>query len=448
MNPSAYGKGRFYIEIDGVEVGHADCGTSTVFRTALMETELAAGEHTLVIRHSNELSTDGEKRSNSVIDGISITPKADLLFNGGFEGYIGVIPSNHSIVADGSHNADGWIGTSDGLSEAGSPLLEGGRGSPFEGSTAIHFNGAKEISQDVEIPVAGAYEISFAYAPRNLVHYAGGRVNVWIDDVKVGYVDCDATTMKFRRYVVRTQIAAGSHVFKLTHTLDNPVNPNNTPCSAIDDVSLRPVDNLIMNGSFDLGTVDNSKNSGGNWETWSQGGGYSNPGWVSSGSCGLAKPGYPSSASWASTNLSPTGVYSLFMQTANYTYNWTTRIIDAASTSQSFDVAASGVYELRFSYASRPYNHYKGGMIYARVYKGEGLEGELIWERSVTANSLTSFEQFVENVKFSKPGKFTLQFYAPQPEYSETAENNRGVVVDNVSLCFLRKFKGLVIVVH
>lgn len=240
LSPADYGNGRFYIEIDRKEVGHVDCGTCTDFRTALMEADLAAGSHTLVVRHSNELSTDYEKRSNSVIDGISITPKTDLLFNGGFEGYIGAMPTTHFTAADKSHNADGWNGTY-GLSEAGSPFIEAGRGSPFEGSTAVHFMGLQEISQNVEVPAAGDYEISFAYAPRDLASYAGGRVNVWIDDVKVGYVDCDTTTAKFRRYAVRTQIAAGSHVFKLTHTPDNPVSANNTPCSVIDDVSLRPV---------------------------------------------------------------------------------------------------------------------------------------------------------------------------------------------------------------
>ena len=241
LNPDAYGNGRIYIEIDGKEVGHVDCGSCTDFRTALMETDLTAGNHTLVVRHSDELTTDYEKRANSVIDGISITPKTDLLFNGGFEGYIGVMPTTRFAAADRSLNADGWDGFSYGLSEANSPFLEDGGGSPFEGSRAVHFNGVGEISQKVEIPVSGAYEISFAYAPRNKNNYAGGRVNVWIDDDKVGYVDCDASTVKFRRYAVRTQIDAGSHVFKLTHTLDNPVNPDNKPCSAIDDVSLAAV---------------------------------------------------------------------------------------------------------------------------------------------------------------------------------------------------------------
>lgn len=599
LSPQYYGNGRFYIEIDGTEVGHADCGTSTTFQTALMETELAVGEHTLVIRHSNELSTDAEKRANSVIDGISITPKTDLLFNGGFEGYIGVIPSAHHVTADASHNADGWVGTSYGLSEASSPFLQSGSGSPFEGSAAVHFNGEKEISQNVVIPEDGTYEISFVYAPRNLANYAGGRVNVWIGDEKVGYADCDAQTMKFRRCTIRVPMVAGSHVFKLTHTLDNPVSASNTPCSAIDDVSIvkveggnllanggfedyigtlsgiearfsdsfnvdawkyeadtglattnsnylsnrsgspyegnvslffdgahsvsqtvyvaetgnydvsfayaprdtvyyyggrlhvvvdgeevcdsvscdnststfrrymaripitaglhvfqlrhtiednthhkacsaadavdvRAADALLLNGGFDEGTVLESAG----WST-STDGAYSNPGWVSSGRCGLAKPGSP----WVSASLSPTGKYALFMHTANYTG----RELEAASTMQSFDVAAPGVYELRFSYASRPNDNYKGGMIYARVYKGEGTEGSLIYERSVTADSLTSFEEFVGNVKFHESGKYTLQFCAPQPEYLESGENDRGVVIDNVSLRFLRKIVGTII---
>ena len=600
---SVYGNGRFYIEIDGAAVGHADCGTDTTFRTAVMETELAEGDHTLVIRHSNELNT----RSNSVIDGISITPKTNnLLFNGGFEDYMGVMPAYHSFGPNvtAEANADGWEGVSYGLSEANSPFLEGGSGSPFEGSTALHFNGVGEISQNVKIPEDGTYEISFVYAPRNKANYAGGRVNVWIGDEKVGYADCDALTTKFRRCTIRVPMTAGSHVFKLTHTLDNPVNPKNTPCSAIDDVSIVKVDggNLLANGGFEdyIGTLSGIEASFGDSikvDTWKYEGGtglattnsnflsygsgspyegnvslffngahsvsqtvyvaetgdydisfayaprdtvyyyggrlhvvidgeeacdsvscdnatstfrrymvripisaglhvfqlrhtiednthrtacsavdavdmraadalllngdfdagsvlessgssmssdgaYSNPGWVAAGQCGLARAGYPSVSPWASSNLSPTGKYSLFMHTANYKG----RIFDAASAMQSFDVTTKGVYELRFSYASRPFDNYKGGKIYVRVFKGEGTAGSPIYERSVTADSLTAFEEFVGNVKFHEPGKYTLQFYAPQPEYTETAENNRGVVIDNVSVEYAGKLPGLMII--
>lgn len=442
LSPQYYGNGRFYIEIDGAEVGYADCGTSTTFQTALMETELAVGEHTLVIRHSNELSTDSDKRSNSVIDGISITPKTDnLLFNSGFEGYIGVIPSAHHVNADASHNADGWVGTFYGLSEASSPFLEGGSGSPFEGSTAVHFNGLTEISQNIEIPEDGVYEISFVYEPRDNYYYAGGRVNVWIDDDKVGYVDCDRTDTqngtdhwtKFRRYMMRTQIAAGGHLLKLSHTLDNPVN-SNTPCSAIDDVSLKAVGgNLIMNGSFDMGTVyanSGEHSSAGNDKN------HSNPGWTVTGTAGLAKSGSP----WISSEIN-SGLYSMYTHAANYKG----RILQPVSISQSFDVTVAGNYELGFSYASRPASGYVGGQLFARIYKGKGLEGEMVWEKFVTATTTTSFEEFVGNVKIYEPGIYTLEFYAPQEKYKESGENNKGTIIDNVSLRFHHKIKGLII---
>ena len=449
LSPQYYGKGRFYIEIDGAEVGHADCGTDTTFRTAVMETELSAGEHTLVVRHSNELSTDADKRANSVIDGVSITLKDDLLFNGGFEGYMGVMPASgstaHFFGADATHNADGWVGTSYGLSEASSPYLKGGNGRPFEGSAALHFNGLKEISQTVAIPETGTYEISFVYAPRNLANYAGGRVNVWIDDVKVGYVDCDTTTMEFRRYMVRTQITSGSHVFKLSHTLDNPVSASNTPCSAVDDVSLKAVDNLIMNGSFEKGTV--YANSG-TYSSAENDAGHSNPGWTVTGKSGLAKIGYPSGAMWASSELEGAGKYSMYLQTANYTYGGTDRQLPAVSVSQSFDVDKTGVYELRFSYAARPYNNYVGGQIFARVYSGDGVGGEMIWERFVIANSKTAFSEFVGTVKFYSTGRYTLEFYAPQLEYSTTAANEKDSVLDNVSLTYKSDIKGLIISFH
>ena len=157
LQPKFYGNGRFYIEIDGTEIGHADSGTDTTFRTALMEAYLSAGEHTLVVRHSNELSTDGEQRANSVIDGVSITPKTNLLFNGGFEDFMGVMPSAHHVTLTGSVNADGWT-LGGGLSEANSPFIKGGNGSPFEGAVALHFNGVTEIAQSIKVPETGSYQ--------------------------------------------------------------------------------------------------------------------------------------------------------------------------------------------------------------------------------------------------------------------------------------------------
>ena len=433
LQPQYYGNGRFYIEIDGTEIGHVDSGTDTTFRTALMEAYLSAGEHTLVVRHSNELSTDNEKRSNSVIDGISITPKTNLLFNGGFEHFMGVMPSAHHVTLTGSVNADGWT-TGGGLSEAGSPFLKGEAGSPFEGSMALHFNGVREIAQSIKVPETGSYQISFVYAPRNLKNYAGGRVHVWIDGTEVGYVDCSPTTMEWRRYMVKCSITAGNHVFKLSHTCDNPVSAGHTPCSALDDVSIK--ESLLLNGDFDGGAAGSD-----GW-SYSTGEAYSNPGWTTSGKCGLAKPGVPDGSQWIWSEID-SGVYSMFTHVANYT----TRVLPPVSISQSFDALKAGVYELCFSYVSRPYVNQSGATICARIRKGEGVEGDIVWESSVKPTYKKEFHHFTGRIKLYAAGRYTLEFYSPQPEYVENAENNQCAVLDNVSLAFAAEFTGMIIVV-
>jgi len=249
--------------------------------------------------------------------------------------------------------------------------------------------------------------------------------------VEVGSVECGSVTA-FRRAIMETNLSVGEHTLVIGNDSVNAV---------LDAVSITPKTALIVNGSFDLGTVD--ANSG-TYSRADEDAGHSNPGWTVSGNAGLAMPGYPSGAEWASSQLEGTGIYSLYIQTANYSG----RELPPVSISQTFNVAAPGVYELNFSYASRPFSSNSGGMIYARVYKGEGLEGELIWEKFVTATSLNAFQHFVGNLKLYDSGKYTLQFYAPQLEYIATGENNRCSVIDNVSLRFLRKIAGLIVSVY
>ena len=71
-----------------------------------------------------------------------------------------------------------------------------------------------------------------------------------------------------------------------------------------------------------------------------------------------------------------------------------------------------------------------------------------MWERSVVATSLNAFQQFVGEAKLRKGGKYTLEFYAPQPEYIENAENNLNSVLDNVSLEYSRKIPGFMLIVR
>ena len=156
---------------------------------------------------------------------------------------------------------------------------------------------------------------------------------MWIDDTEVGYVDCTPETVTFRRYLVKCSITSGNHVFKLSHTCDNPVNSNNTPCSVIDDVSL--AESLLLNGDFDGGTVAS--------EGWSSSAhaAYSNPGWTTSGTCGIAKPGVPGTY-WISPEID-SGIYSLYTHVANYTNKGTTRVLPPVSIHQSFTVLKAGV---------------------------------------------------------------------------------------------------------
>ena len=69
----------------------------------------------------------------------------------------------------------------------------------------------------------------------------------------------------------------------------------------------------------------------------------------------------------------------------------------------------------------------------------------MIWERFVIANSMTAFSEFVGTVKIYSTGRYTLEFYAPQLEYSTTAENEKDSVLDNVSLTYKSGIKGMII---
>ena len=373
---ASYKNGIIHIEIDGIEVGQVNCGSSQTYRFALMETEISAGSHILTIRHDNSQ----QNTACSTIDAVSIKPKSTrIVCNGGFEDYTGTFPVGTDKYCAGYNSAScyayGWE-TSDsyGLSAAGSPYLSGAGGSPFEGYTALHFNGLEEINQNVVIPEDGVYEISFAYAPRDKTHYAGGRVNVWIDDEKVGYADSDPITTKFRRCRVRTQIAAGTHVFKLSHTLDHPVSGSNTPCTAVDDVSIVKVDdgNLIANGGFEnyIGTLsgiqpgfgDSFRLDGWKYETSGEGLATTNSNYL------------------AETKGSPfEGNVSLYFNSGSSHLEH--------SVSQTVYVAESGDYEMSFVYAPRDKTYYYGGRIWVLV------DGEEVGEYADCDNSTTAFRR-------------------------------------------------------
>ena len=426
---SSYSGGRFHVVIDEDYVGQVDCGSSTAFRPAIMVKDLSVGPHTLVISNS---------ANHAALDAVSITPKRDLIFNGSFEEHAGAITSSDNggkwKAFDTNFYCPGWTAGGTGISTETDTTVWKDRSAP-DGTNVCIFGANKSMTQTftVDAASAGPCLVSLMYAVRN--GYSGASFHVNIDGVEVGQVACGSTTA-FRRSVMETNLSVGEHTLVIGNDSVNAV---------LDAVSITPKTALIVNGSFDLGTVD--ANSG-TYSSAENDAGHSNPGWTVTGKSGLAKIGYPSGAMWASSELEGAGKYSMYLQTANYTYGGTDRQLPAVSVSQSFDVDKTGVYELRFSYAARPYNNYVGGQIFARVYSGDGVGGEMIWERFVIANSKTAFSEFVGTVKFYSTGRYTLEFYAPQLEYSTTAANEKDSVLDNVSLTYKSDIKGMIISFH
>ena len=88
-----------------------------------------------------------------------------------------------------------------------------------------------------------------------------------------------------------------------------------------------------------------------------------------------------------------------------------------------------------------------GATICARIRRGEGVEGDIVWESSVKPTQQREFHHFTGRIKLYAAGRYTLEFYSPQPEYVENAENNQCAALDNVSLAFAAEFTGMTIVV-
>ena len=142
--------------------------------------------------------------------------------------------------------------------------------------------------------------------------------------------------------------------------------------------------NLILNGGFDYGTIDPSKNSG----TYLQSNqaGYVNPFWTESGSTGrmgLAIGG----STWVNAALD-VGTYAFYMQTlSGYAGD---------SVWQDFKVDVPGVYRLSFVHAKRA--NTVNPVTKARIRRGKGLDGEIVYEKEATSSHVDVFEQFAADM--------------------------------------------------
>ena len=448
-----YYGGRVNVWIDDAKVGYADCDVSftTKFRRCLVRSRIAAGSHVFKLSHTLDNPRDLSRWTPcSAVDDVSIVKVNDgnLLANGGFESYTGTLSASDHFSGFTTNSAGivfgldgGWKyeNAGEGLATTNAAFLAGGSGSPFEGNVSLFFNSGSShlehsVSQTVYVAESGDYEISFVYAPRDNSYYYGGRIWVLVDGVVAGeYADCDNSTVAFRRHAFRTTLSSGLHVVELKHGKGESIGRNYT-CSAIDDVALKAVDNMIMNGGFDMGTV--AANSGVHSSYLVAG--YSNPGWNCSGNVGLSKPGNAHVPSALDV-----GTYALYMQTVNYLDGNSTRESDDAHAWQSFSVATAGCYTVSFRYAKRG-SPYVDKTVTVRVRKGEGIAGDVVFEKQVAANNATAFTDFSEKATLRESGTYTLEFFVPKPEYA-TSRNDGSAIIDDVSIDWLSELQGLVI---
>jgi hypothetical protein len=202
-------------------------------------------------------------------------------------------------------------------------------------------------------------------------------------------------------------------------------------------VSVIASKNLILNGGFDYGTIDPSKN-GGTYLQSNQAG-YINPFWTESGDKG--KMGLAMSGSTWVDDAAPldVGTYAFYMQTKSGSA--------AVSVCQSFTVACEGVYKLGFSHAKRNKNRIDPTMR-VRIYKGANTSGEVLYEVASVASSHAAvdgvFGTFSQDVKIREAGTYTLEFYRPSGATVDTT-----TILDNVSFTYDRKIqKGLTILFY
>ena len=364
----------------------------------------------------------------------------ELIVNGGFESYTGMVghsgnwdPISSNLSLDGW--ACGWENGAVGLTKDSGTWVKSGIG-VVDGSYALYFQKVSSITQTINVAMAGSLEISFSYVarPNSSDYYRNGVIHVEVDGVEIGAVNCSTNYDNFLEARFAAPIGAGRHAFVIRHDPSNNANA----CSAIDAVSVNATSNLVLNGGFELGTV--GSNHSGNWAATTETG-FENPHWNwNDGSMGLAKPG----SAWAASTISGADTYMMYFQTVNCTYKGVERKQEAASLWQSFEVTQPGVYELAFSHARRT-GGYKDGTIRARVYEGSGTGGAVKGEFTVATVNKTAFDEFSGTVKLLAPGTYTLEFYAPQPEYNPTTLNEADSIIDNVSFSLRRTRCGLAI---
>lgn len=185
---------------------------------------------------------------------------ANVLVNGSFENHAALNHTSWGTFAE----IPGWRAT------AG--LIEIQRGNvsglwPVDGDKKLELDSTQNsvISQTVQTTPDQDYWLSFAYSPRlNNPGTLSNDAEIWWGEQKVLTLRGDRRGWRYHRIKVTAQSDAVDLILKATGASDSYG-------ALIDKISLRPVLNLVENGSFEL----HSALSNGSWGTFD-----AIPGWV------------------------------------------------------------------------------------------------------------------------------------------------------------------------
>ena len=261
-------------------------------------------------------------------------PSYELVANGDFESgsVTGAYAENVNSAA-----LPGWTPTAAGKAQANSAYIA--NGIPV-GTYAMFLktnNGVNsDCYQDVTVPEPGVYKISFQWVARP--NYNKQTITVSFSEVVDGEVPAEyvlttfaATTADALTAYSRTLDVKAAGTYRLKFFGTSPSDSS----TAFDNVSVRKIDTLFENGFFDSGSVTLNN---GTW-SYSNGSGFSNPGWTLNDKCGIAKAGSP----WVAGGR-PVGEYALFVQSSG----------NDGVAYQDVTIEKAGLYTLAFDYAGRP----------------------------------------------------------------------------------------------
>ena len=267
-------------------------------------------------------------------------PSYELVANGDFEA--GTVTGDYKDSGVTSSDLPGWVPTSCAKVKATGTYIKSGLNVGTYAMGLKTNNSTSTCYQDVTVPEPGVYKISFQWVARpkgGNTEYNKQTVTVSFSQVVDGEVPTTSVLTTFvgseynsistyhRTIDVKT---AGTYrlLFSGTSSVDSTTCFNN--------VSVRKIDTLLENGFFDSGSVTLNN---GTW-SYSNGSGFSNPGWTLNEKCGIAKAGAP----WVAGGR-PVGEFALFVQSNNGA--------DGVAY-QDVTIEKPGLYTLAFDYAARP----------------------------------------------------------------------------------------------